>query len=118
MIKTKTKSKPRRRWIAASILLCFAIMAFCSKPDAASFKRCLKRQAAAEAGTGATGAARRLLIYSQIELLDLEYHDLGFASIVVIHGAESQPRFLGLFGCWRRLPAINFPAAKRRKVQP
>lgn len=82
-----------------------AIAAWSSKPDEASFRRFAARQASQEADGVVEHVTARILSQVALEVVDWEYIDYGFVSVVTF--PEYEVAYVGAFGSWHRADETN-----------
>lgn len=89
---------------SAVFMIIFGLMAWSSNPDEASFRRFASREAAQGAKGPLEQVTVRLLSQVALKVIDWEYVDYGFCSVVSFPGTDSV--YVGAFGgCHRAEPS-------------
>jgi hypothetical protein len=96
------KSKKKKRAVPSLLAIVLLIIAWASNPDAESFKRYSVRMAGRKSDSLMERTATKLTAKLQMNLIDWEYANFGFFSVVFLpYGA---PPVIGMFGGWWQVP--------------
>lgn len=82
------------------LLLLLAVVAWSSKPDEPSFRRFAGRQASRNTDGIVEHVATRVVSEVALEVVDWEYIDYGFVSVVTF--PDHDVVYVGAFGMWHR----------------